>query len=162
MLHYHLSILMLVDVIEVTDRHDLLADIADISTDAENTVMNTLAFGLHNTFTLRRPPDPDAGARETTTTTTTFTVPIVSIDPYPHHAVAGVQLLRKAIDRDFGAGKMPDETYQSLLSTLERTLKHLPQSSKSVQAAIAKFSLGVQEEEADVERRYSAAILGVH
>ncbi|KAL6354782.1 hypothetical protein LRP88_12129 [Fusarium phalaenopsidis] len=145
MLHYHLSILMLVDVIEVTDRHDLLADIADISTDAENTVMNTLAFGLHNTFTLRRPPDPDTlgqeGARETT-----FTVPIVSIDPYPHHAVAGVQLLRKAIDRDFGVGKITDETYQSLLSTLERTLKHLPQSSKSVQAAIAKFSSGAQDE----------------
>lgn len=159
MLHYHLSILMLVDVIEVTDRHDLLADIADISTDAENTVMNTLAFGLHNTFTLRRPPDPDTlgqeGAREAT-----FTVPIVSIDPYPHHAVAGVQLLRKAIDRDFGVGKITDETYQSLLSTLERTLKHLPQSSKSVQAAIAKFSLGAQDE-ADVERRYSAVILGV-
>ncbi|KAJ4156674.1 hypothetical protein NW754_008315 [Fusarium falciforme] len=159
MLHYHLSILMLVDVIEVTDRHDLLADIADISTDAENTVMNTLAFGLHNTFTLRRPPDPDTlgqeGAREAT-----FTVPIVSIDPYPHHAVAGVQLLRKAIDRDFGVGKITDETYQSLLSTLERTLKHLPQSSKSVQAAIAKFSMGAQDE-ADVERRYSAVILGV-
>ncbi|KAF5011991.1 hypothetical protein FDECE_1931 [Fusarium decemcellulare] len=143
MLHYHLSILMLVDVMEVTDRHDLLADIADISTDAENTVMNTLAFGLHNTFTLRRPSDQNSidslqeGARGNETA---FTVPIVSIDPYPHHAVAGVQLLRKAIDRDFGAGKITEETYQSLLSTLERTLKHLPQSSKSVQAAIAKFS----------------------
>ncbi|KAF4983418.1 hypothetical protein FZEAL_1147, partial [Fusarium zealandicum] len=143
MLHYHLSILMLVDVIEVTDRSDLLADIQDISTDAENTVMNTLAFGLHSTFTLRRPSNLESadplpeGARSTETA---FTVPIISIDPYPHHAVAGVQLLRKAIDRDFGVGKITEETYQSLLLTLERTLKHLPQSSKSVQAAIAKFS----------------------
>ncbi|KAM5384866.1 hypothetical protein ACJA88_002713 [Fusarium oxysporum] len=57
MLHYHLSILMLVDIIEATDRQDLLPDITDICIDAENTVMNTLAFGLHNTFTLKRPRD---------------------------------------------------------------------------------------------------------
>jgi hypothetical protein len=135
MLHYHLSILMLVDIIEATDRQDLLPDIIDISIDAENTVMNTLAFGLHNTFTLKRPHDHSQNGGRSV-----FTIPIVSIDPYPHHAVAGVQLLRKAIDRDFGVGKITEETYQSLLSTLERTLRHLPQSSKSVQAAIAKFS----------------------
>lgn len=135
MLHYHLSILMLVDMIEATDRQDLLPDITDISIDAENTIMNTLAFGLHNTFTLKRPQgDSLEGSK------TAFTVPIVSIDPYPHHAVVGIQLLRKAIDRDFGLGKITEDTHQSLLSTLEGTLKHLPQSSKSVQAAIAKLS----------------------
>lgn len=139
MLHYHLSILMLVDIIEATDRQDLLSDITDICIDAENTVMNTLAFGLHNTFTLKRPLDTTEGDG-LSRRQTVFTVPIVSIDPYPHHAVAGVQLLRKAIDRDFGIGKITEETYQSLLSTLERTLRHLPQSSKSVRAAIAKFS----------------------
>lgn len=126
---------MLVDMIEATDRQDLLPDITDISIDAENTVMNTLAFGLHNTFTLKRPHDDTITGGKAV-----FTIPIVSIDPYPHHAVAGVQLLRKAVDRDFGIGKITEETYQSLLWTLERTLRHLPQSSKSVQAAIAKFS----------------------
>ena len=145
MLHYHLSILMLVDMIEATDRQDLLADIADITIDAENTVMNTLAFGLHNTFTLKRSRDPDSDDPHATGKII-FTVPIVSIDPYPHHAVAGVQLLRKAVDRDFGTGKIPEETYHSLLSTLERTLRHLPQSSKSVQAAIAKFSIVSDED----------------
>ncbi|KAH7178587.1 hypothetical protein DER46DRAFT_622191 [Fusarium sp. MPI-SDFR-AT-0072] len=147
MLHYHLSILMLVDIIEATDRQDLLPDITDICIDAENTVMNTLAFGLHNTFTLKRPRDSietDGLSRRQTV----FTVPIVSIDPYPHHAVAGVQLLRKAIDRDFGIGKITEETYQSLLSTLERALRHLPQSSKSVRAAIAKFSTTADENSA--------------
>ncbi|CCT72279.1 uncharacterized protein FFUJ_12130 [Fusarium fujikuroi IMI 58289] len=144
MLHYHLSILMLVDIIEATDRQDLLSDITDICIDAENTVMNTLAFGLHNTFTLKRPLDTIEGDG-LSRRQTVFTVPIVSIDPYPHHAVAGVQLLRKAIDRDFGIGKITEETYQSLLSTLERTLRHLPQSSKSVRAAIAKFSTAAND-----------------
>ncbi|KAF5017793.1 hypothetical protein F66182_10253, partial [Fusarium sp. NRRL 66182] len=106
MLHYHLSILMLVDAIEFTGRRDLLKDIVDINVDAENTVMNTLAFGLHNTFTLKRPHDPDGhGGRMAI-----FTVPIVSIDPYPHHAVAGVQLLRKSIDGDYGIHKITEET----------------------------------------------------
>ncbi|RGP60416.1 3-hydroxybutyryl- dehydrogenase [Fusarium longipes] len=152
MLHYHLSILMLVDIIEATDRQDLLPDIADISTDAENTVMNTLAFGLHNTFTLKRPCN-DSGGKSV------FTIPIVSIDPYPHHAVAGVQLLRKGIDRDFEAGKIMEETYQSLLSTLEQTLRHLPQSSKSVQAAIAKFSTTSEQ---TVHDRWSSTGNDVH
>ncbi|PKS06827.1 hypothetical protein jhhlp_006903 [Lomentospora prolificans] len=135
MLHYHLSILMLIDVIEAADRQDLHADIVEVINDAETTVMNTLAYGLHTTMVLKRDPDMDGllgGA--------TITVPIVSIDPYPHHVVAGVQLMRKAIDRDFGFGKIAQETYQSLLGTLERTLSHLPQCSKSVQAARAEFS----------------------
>lgn len=131
---------MLVDIIEATDRPDLLTDIIDISIDAENTVMSTLAFGLHNNFTLKRPDESHTGKMDV------FTVPIVSIDPYPHHAVAGVQLLRKAVERDFGIGKITEETYHSLLETLERTLRHLPQSSKSVQAAITKFSTVSDEE----------------
>lgn len=129
MLHYHLSILMLIDIIEVSNRFDLLVDLADTNTDAENAVMNTLAFGLQNTFTLR------LGSGQAPS----VTVPLVSIDPYPHHVVAGVQLIRKAIDRDFSVGKVTEVAYDSLLLTLEHTLSHLPQSSKSVQAARAKF-----------------------
>ncbi|EKJ74090.1 hypothetical protein FPSE_05744 [Fusarium pseudograminearum CS3096] len=69
MLHYHLGILMLVDIIQATDRQDLLPDITDISIDAENTIMNTLAFGLHNTFTLKRPnSDSQNGSRSWSST----------------------------------------------------------------------------------------------
>lgn len=141
MLHYHLSILLLIDVIEVTDRHDLLADIADVISDAEATVMNTLAYGLHTTIVLKSDlPGLDSDLGGTGGHDPTFTVPIVSIDPHPHHIVAGVQLMRKAIDRDFGSGKITDVTHQSLLSTLELTLTRLPQSSKSVQASRAEFA----------------------
>lgn len=139
MLHYHLSILMLVDMIEVSDRHDLLANVAEESRDAEITVMNTLAFGLHNTMTLKRCSNSDNSLGGATMGATAVTAPLISTDPYPHHVVAGVQLMRKAIDRDFGVGKITDETYQSLLTTLERTLQHLPLSSKSVQATRARF-----------------------
>jgi hypothetical protein len=139
MLHYHLSILMLVDVLEGADRHDLLEELSHICADAETTVLNTLAFGLHNTITLKR-DSLDDSAQPQSAAESAFTVPIISVDPYPHHIVAGVQLVRKAIDRDYETGNITEDAFRDLVATLGRVLEHLPQSSKSVQAARAKFA----------------------
>lgn len=133
---------MVLDTIEVADRYDLLADLKDASIEAENTVMNALVFGLHNSITLRRAinsSSPDLPRESETTSSMTFTVPLIAIDPYPHHVVASVQLMRKAIDRDYKNKKISQDSYDSLNSTLESALKHLPQSSKSIQAARQKF-----------------------
>ena len=149
MLHYHLSILMFFDIIEATDRYDLMADVRDINVEAENTVMNTLVFGLHNTYTVSMKPassDDDSKAA--------ITVPLTSIDPYPHHILAGVQLVRKAIERDFSMGKITEESHASLQTTLERTLSLLPQCSKSVQAARAKLSEKLPESGVDHQDPY--------
>lgn len=148
MLHSHLSILMVLDTIEVADRYDLLAGLKDASIEAENTVMNALAFGLHNTITWRRTIDSpsDLPRGSGTTRSITFTVPLLAIDPYPHHIVASVQLMRKAIDRDYRSKKITQDLYDSLNSTLESALKHLPQSSKSIQAARQKFSAASDDE----------------
>ncbi|PON28964.1 hypothetical protein TGAM01_v202072 [Trichoderma gamsii] len=156
MLHSHLSILMVLDTIEVADRYDLLADLKDASIEAENTVMNALAFGLHNTMTLRRSIDsPSPGlSHERTARNITFTVPLLAIDPYPHHIVASVQLMRKAIDRDYKNKKVTQDLYDSLNSTLESALKHLPQSSKSIQAARQKFSAAPDDEILDTQIAY--------
>jgi hypothetical protein len=111
---------MLIDMIEAATRSDLLTSpVVNLATEAENVVMNTLAFGLHSTFAL----SPEVR------------VPIVSIDPYPHHVVAGVQLLRIATARDLERGKISRESFASLGETLEETLRALPQSSKAVRAA---------------------------
>ena len=141
MLHYHLSILMLVDIIEATNRYDLLAGLAEANSEAENAVMNTLVFGLHNTFTLGFKDIPAYSPCDTDSETggLVVTVPLISIDPYPHHVVASVQLIRKAIDRDLSLGKIADESHTSLQETLDKTLSQLPQSSKSVQAARNRF-----------------------
>lgn len=137
MLHYHLSILMFFDIIEATERYDLMADVREINIEAENTVMNTLVFGLHNTYTVSMTP---TGPIMEDSSKPAVTIPLTSIDPYPHHIVAGVQLVRKAIERDFGLGKIAEESHASLQSTLERTLSLLPQCSKSVEAARTKLS----------------------
>lgn len=128
---------MFFDIIEATERYDLMADVREIKVEAESTVMNTLVFGLHNTYTVSIRP---AGSAVEDGTRTSITVALTSIDPYPHHILAGVQLVRKAIERDFGEGKIAEESYANLQSTLERTLSLLPQTSKSVQAARTKLS----------------------
>ncbi|CAH0019934.1 unnamed protein product [Clonostachys rhizophaga] len=138
------------DFIDAASRYDLLASFAEESTDAETTVMNTLAFGLHNTYTLSPLPDLTSNHPNPSVPSgneTTITVPLVSIDPYSHHVVAGVALMRKAIDRNYGVGKIAKEPYQNLLSTLERILSLLPQCSKSVQAVTTKFSSKAPDEE---------------
>lgn len=146
MLHYHLSILMFVDIIEATGRYDLLVKLGEASTEAENIVMNCFVFGLHNEFSLslssERAADSEMSPPSTSSDevpVSSISVPLVSIDPYPHHVVAGVQLLRKAIDRDYRLGKIEDDTYASLQSTLERTLDLLPRTSQSVEAARMKL-----------------------
>ncbi|KAF4122072.1 3-hydroxyacyl-CoA dehydrogenase, NAD binding domain [Geosmithia morbida] len=145
MLHYHLSILMLVDILEATERYDLLSGLEEVSLEAENAVMNTLVFGLHNVYTMSvgtQDDDLQAGVRDggddvnrCSVKLKVTAVPLTSIDPYPHHILAGVQLLRRAIERDFEMGKITDESYAHLQSTLGKTLSLLPQSSKSVRAA---------------------------
>jgi hypothetical protein len=130
---------MLIDIIEATERFDLLVGLTETNADAENAVMNALVFGLQNSFILTVPSTcgiPDAeDAFEASAT-----IPIISIDPYPHHVVASVQLIRKTIDRDLRQGKISEESHANLQSTLEAALSHLPQSSKSVQAARNRFS----------------------
>ncbi|KAJ0418650.1 hypothetical protein BJY00DRAFT_324813 [Aspergillus carlsbadensis] len=139
MLHYHLSILLLANVIEATDRLDLLADIEDTIADAESAVVSALMFGLHNTITIT--VNMESGALDHVgATETSVTVPITSMDPYPHHIVAGVQLVQKAVDRDLAVGKISHTAHANLRGLFERTLSHLPQSSKSVKAARETFS----------------------
>jgi hypothetical protein len=145
MLHYHLSILMFVDIIEATSRFDLSSNLQEATTDAESAVMNCFVFGQHNTFTLNMPPTSAATNDPSSPSTTSYasnglSVPLISIDPYPHHVVAGVQLLRKAIDRDLRMKRIADDTHANLYSVLERTISLLPQSSKSVKAATLEFT----------------------
>ncbi|KAL4914751.1 hypothetical protein BDW62DRAFT_189756 [Aspergillus aurantiobrunneus] len=139
MLHYHLSILLLANVLEATERLDLFADIRETIATVESVVVNTLLFGLHNTITMGVNMDfgvlDHAGATETS-----VTVPLISIDPYPHHIVAGVRLVQIAIDRDLELRRISHSAHASVRTVLERTLSHLPQSSKSVKAARESFS----------------------
>jgi hypothetical protein len=127
MLHYHLSILIMIDATETARRTDIWQQLSISRSEAEGSIMNCLVFGLNNEFTIPklRAETPDA----------VLTIPLVAIDPYPHHVVAAVQLLWKGIERDYGAGKLDMSTFENLQSILLRTLELLPQTSKSVQDA---------------------------
>ena len=114
MLHYHLSILMLVDIVEATERFDLMASLKVLIAEAENTVMDTLIFGLNSMFTLSINPN----SALTQGLATSITVPLTAVDPYPHHIVAAMQLVRKAIERDYSMGKITPNSYATLRATM--------------------------------------------
>ena len=131
---------MVTDIATATLRDDLLSLFAPKRVDAETWVMNCLVFGLSNKYTLTLPRGPssvDAGF--TSFSPTSICVPLVAIDPYPHHVVAAVKLMQHAIRRDRVAERISADAYNNLNSTLKRTLGQLPQVSKSVQTTLAEF-----------------------
>lgn len=131
---------MVADISTATLREDLLSLFSAKRIDAETWVMNCLVFGLSNKYILTSRLDSDGSSSEIGGMQSTTTVPLVAIDPYPHHVVAAVKLMQQAIDRDFAVGKIGTDAYSNLLSTLNRTLEQLPQCSKSVQTARADFT----------------------
>ncbi|KIW83311.1 hypothetical protein Z517_02556 [Fonsecaea pedrosoi CBS 271.37] len=140
MLHYNLAILMVTDIATATLREDLLSLFSAKRVDAETWVMNCLVFGLNNKYTLRLQSEPavsDTGIAPIQLAS--LTVPLIAIDPYPHHVVAAVKLMQHAIERDFGAEKISADAYNNLRCTLKQTLEQLPQVSKSVQTTRAEF-----------------------
>jgi hypothetical protein len=121
-MHFNLAILIAVDSLSASERHDLLKQFSAKRVEAESWVLNCLVFGLTNKYTISQG-------------TQSATVPIMAFDPYAHHIVAAVKLMQQAIDRDFAASKITTDAYNDLATTLAQALQHLPASSKSVQAA---------------------------
>jgi hypothetical protein len=134
-LQYHLGILIIVDALEAAGRSDLLADFAETRCDAEHESFNTLKLGIESKFTIH-----ELGYIPTTVSRSdrldhSITASFISIDPYPHHVIDSVILMGNFIIDKYCKGKMTDETYSYLSSTLLTSLQQLPQSSKSVQAS---------------------------
>jgi hypothetical protein len=134
-LHCNVCILMVPDIVTAMDREDLLSPFSAKRVDAETWVIDCLTFGLVNRYTLALPPS--SSNLDGQPSPPSITVPLVAIDPYPHHVVAAVNLMHQAIKRDFSAGKLGSDAYKNLMGTLVQTLDHLPKCSKSVQAARA-------------------------
>lgn len=133
MLHYYLCILMLVDAVEAAERTDLLEQLTDTRLDAEHEVFNALKFGLDSQYTIEKPHI--SSSIQGTSQHSSISACFVALDPYPHHMVAGIRLMDKAVGREYREGKIKPEAYRYLKSTLLRALENLPQTSKSVQAA---------------------------
>lgn len=140
MLHYHLCILLLIDVVKTSDRFDLLNDMQKISAEAEGEVMNLLEFGLNNTFTFSNVANYTVNSPNGDTEASHIETSIISIDPYPHHVVASVYLLKKAIGRDLADGKICQGAFLNVQRILQRSLEELPKHSKSVQGAKQAFT----------------------
>lgn len=135
MVHKNLAILIMIDAVEAASRTDILDKMRITRSDAEGSLLNALEFGLNTKFLIpKRNHGRDAAV----------SVPLVAIDPYPHHVVAGVQLLWKGIERDLNDGLLDRPSSHQLQTILLRTLELLPQTSKSVQKATEQAQLALR------------------
>lgn len=135
MVHLNLAILITIDAVEVASRTDILDKMRITRSDAEGSFLNALKFGLNNHFAIPK----RHSERETA-----LSVPLIAIDPYPHHVAAGVQLLWKGIERDHEESQLDRASCHQLQSILLRTLELLPQTSKSVQKATEQARLALR------------------
>lgn len=126
MIHHSLAILITIDAVEIASRTDILEEMLITRSDTEGCLLNCLKFGLNNYFTIpkNRVGEGNVGP-----------FALVAVDPYPHHVVAGVQLLWKRLEQDFHDGKVDQAAYGDMQSTLLQILELLPQTSKSVRKA---------------------------
>ena len=151
-LHYYLGILILVDSLRTANRSDLLSQLADTMLEAEHECFNVLKFGVETSYTVEGYQPNLRGAAEfhpgIDLSTTDVTTSLVAIDPYPHHVVASVRLLNKAISRKYRQGAIKHETYTHLSSTLLKALLQLPQSSKTIRSARDDLQRSLSEVEA--------------
>lgn len=134
MVHHNLCILIMIDAVEIASRQDILDKMTTTRSEAEGSLLNCLQFGLSNYFKIPTRRDSDNN-------NSPVSFPLVAIDPYPHHVVAGVQLLWKGIERDLSDGKLDQTPFENLQSILLRTLELLPQASKSVREATEQARL---------------------
>jgi hypothetical protein len=132
MIHHSLAILITIDAIEIASRSDILEEMCIPRSDAEGCLLNCLKFGLSNYFTI---PKNQVGEGNV------GPFALVAVDPYPHHVVAGVQLLWKGLERDYDDGKVDRAACEDLQSTLLQVLQLLPQTSKSVRKATEQAQL---------------------
>lgn len=129
----------MLDAIETAERMDLMEKTKVVKASAEGTLLNCLIFGLNNHFHIPRfhglTEDHQHEVPESGEQDSFRSVPLIAIDPYPHHVVAAVRLLWKAVDRDRENDCLDENIAEKTQRVLLDTLKLLPQASKSVQSA---------------------------
>ena len=135
----------MLDAVEIAGRMDLLEKLKVVKTDAEGSLFNSLIFGLNNHYLLPRENRPAREAAqyslqhaedtERAVANSTRKVPLIAIDPYPHHVVAGVRILWKAVERDLEKDWLDHGVAEHMQHTMLNALKLLPQASRSVRTA---------------------------
>ncbi|KAJ4505601.1 hypothetical protein HRR83_008600 [Exophiala dermatitidis] len=145
MLHHNLGLLILIDGVAAAERSDLLAQLTQVRLEAERELLDAINFGLDNSYTIHGPPRRSSvsgvsggisGVQSSSNSfPTVLSASLVAINPYPHSLVAAIQLVDKAVSRDYMQGKVGLEAYRRLKTTLLRALEQSPQMSMSVEAA---------------------------
>ncbi|CEJ93475.1 hypothetical protein VHEMI09059 [[Torrubiella] hemipterigena] len=135
-LHCGLIVLKLADALESNSRIHMLDHCKSILVDAESSTMNALEFGCHTHYTIVQAAQPDASDKDGDSSETCPSINpfLMNVYPLPHHVLASIGLMKRAIERDISHGTLTPVAGANLKSVLWQALDLLPQCSKPVTA----------------------------
>jgi hypothetical protein len=136
-LQYCLGVLLLIQSLENAARSDLLQELRLQKHDAECESFSVLKLGLENKYMTNEPVEAQSnnGLPRLSTTIT-----LVAIYPNPQYVVECVIRIHKGLQSRLGQNDTTVDNYSDPVSILLRALSQLPQSSKSVQEALAQVT----------------------
>ncbi|KZL80147.1 hypothetical protein CI238_05413 [Colletotrichum incanum] len=137
-LKYHLGILTITDAFKVARRLDMLAQIGDLSQETESEIFNVLKFGVDSSYTIRCASERASATgfdRTTQTPCLMILTSVIAVHPLTSIVVDAVVLAQKTIVYKHSQGKITDEVYSYLDSTLAKALGQLPKCSQHITLA---------------------------
>ncbi|KAH8911240.1 hypothetical protein BR93DRAFT_324876 [Coniochaeta sp. PMI_546] len=119
-LHYHMGLLLLCSLVSSIKRLDIVPDFESVRREAVHTIFSTVSFGLGCNVAFDK-----SGTH----------VSLISIDPYPHHVLASLQLASDVLLVYLERGEISHDAFESSCRIALDALDALPQSLSSVQRA---------------------------
>jgi len=93
------SLILALQEIEVANRLDLLSQLTEMRLEAEQESFNVLKFGLKSKYafyrTLKEPHNASGVNLIAYSAGKSITTSFIAINPYPHHIVASVRLMKR-------------------------------------------------------------------
>ena len=136
MIHYHMGILILFDVLSSAYRTDLIPNLSQIHKNSVQEVINLVNFASNTRVLV---------SKLSTTSTNLFKkseqqkVTLLNLDPYPHHVVASLQFVTDTLLSYVYKGSITNDVFHDLGLRIIHALDELPQYSVSLQSAKAEI-----------------------
>ncbi|PTB73960.1 hypothetical protein M440DRAFT_1360984 [Trichoderma longibrachiatum ATCC 18648] len=122
-LHYHMGLLLLCSIAVSIERQDLVSNFDTLRRESVHAIFSTISFGLRCQVALNQ----DGTQRNRRLSS------LISLDPYPHHILASLQLCADVLLVYLERGEIAQDSFDGFSRIVFDALDELPQSLQSVQ-----------------------------
>ncbi|EGR48438.1 uncharacterized protein TRIREDRAFT_107858 [Trichoderma reesei QM6a] len=122
-LHYHMGLLLLCSIAVSIERLNLVPNFDTLRRESVHAIFSTLSFGLRCQVALNQ----DGTQRNRRLSS------LISLDPYPHHILASLQLSADVLLVYLERDEIAQDSFDSSCHIVFEALDELPQSLQSVQ-----------------------------